>query len=91
MAFRILEFARAAFGRMEFDSPAKSSNASTPTRRRTRSMTSRDGYMPNDDKVPFSLAFGDLGDDFDPDQDFVNGKILFNISYFHLRMYSFRN
>ena len=55
---------------MNLDSPSKSSSASTPTRPRTRSMSSREDIGSNSGRLDLQLRFRD---EVDPIPSFVNG------------------
>jgi hypothetical protein len=54
-------------------SPAQSSNASTPTRPRTRSVTSKEDYLSNPEKLNFLMEADDYGQPLSTSQSFVNG------------------
>ena len=54
-------------------SPVLSSNGSTSSRPQTRSVTSRDDYLSNPDKLAFLQDPGKLGETVPPSLDYVNG------------------
>jgi len=63
---------------MSFDSPAKASNASTPTRPRTRSQCSREDFGQIPERPDFSVSSGDYRDDDGLPSSFVQGKLAKN-------------
>ena len=71
-----LDYHLAGFGflQMSFDSPAKASNASTPTRPRTRSQCSIDDLGQVPERPDFSISSGDFGGEVGLPASFVQGK-----------------